>query len=36
MEERARKGELVDDISDTSSHKQIERVIVSELQHSTR
>jgi hypothetical protein len=33
MEERARKGELVDDVSDTGSHEQIERVVVSKLQH---
>jgi hypothetical protein len=35
MEKRARKGELVDDISDTGSHEQIERVVVSKLQHPT-
>lgn len=34
MEERARKGELVDDISDTGSHEQIERVVVSKSQHT--
>jgi len=35
MEERARKGELVDDVSDTGSHEQIERVVVGELEHPT-
>ena len=33
MEECARKGELVDDVSDTGSHEQIERVVVSKSQH---
>jgi hypothetical protein len=35
MKEGARKGELVDDVSDTGSHEQIERVVVSKLQHHT-
>jgi hypothetical protein len=36
MEERSRKGELMNDVGNTSSHKQIERVVVRELQHPTR
>ncbi len=35
MEERARKGELVDKVSDTGSHEQVERVVVSKSQHPT-